>query len=123
MATGDLDGDGRVDVVINNNNSGTTVLRNVTEPSGNWLAIRLEGTRSSRYGYGSEVIVTMKSGRRLRAYADSAGSYLSSSSPVLHFGLSQEHVAQLAVLWPSGLRTVKLGARTNTQIRIREPNH
>ena len=32
LATGDLDGDGRIDLVINNNNSAVTLLRNATEP-------------------------------------------------------------------------------------------
>ena len=34
LATGDLDGDGRIDMVISNNNSPPTVLRNATASAG-----------------------------------------------------------------------------------------
>ena len=108
LATGDLDNDGRLDLVINNNNSPPTVLRNTTESSGNWMALRLEGTKSNRDGYGSEIVVTTESGRRLRAYADTAGSYLSASSPVLHFGLGKERAKSVEVVWPSGKRTERV---------------
>ncbi len=43
LAVGDLDNDGRLDVVMNNIDSRPTVLRNVASPAGNWLSIRLVG--------------------------------------------------------------------------------
>jgi hypothetical protein len=113
LATGDLDNDGRLDVVINNNNSPPTVLRNTTESPGNWIALHLKGTKSNRDGYGSEVIVVTESGRRLRAYSDTAGSYLSASSPVLHFGLGKERAQSVEVFWPSGKRTSHLVHASN----------
>jgi enediyne biosynthesis protein E4 len=123
LATGDLDGDGLIDVVINNNNAAPTLLRNATKSSNNWLAVRLQGSRSNRDGYGSEVIVTTDSGRRLRAYSDTSGSYLSASSPVLHFGLGPAGKArQIEVTWPRGARSVWRGAASNRGIRLREPN-
>src|SRR4030095_11235918 len=44
LATGDLDGDGRTDLVINNLDSKPSVLRNVTTTTAHWLDIRLIGT-------------------------------------------------------------------------------
>jgi hypothetical protein len=108
LAMGDLDNDGRIDIVINNNNSAATVLKNTTASTGNWLAIRLEGTKSNRDGYGAAVFVTTESGRRLRMYADTAGSYLSASSPVLHWGLGTGQAKSIEVLWPSGGRTERV---------------
>jgi hypothetical protein len=121
LATGDFDNDGRLDVVISHNNSATSVLRNTTALAGNWIAVGLEGTDSNRDAFGSEVIVTTDSGRRLRAYATTSGSYLSASSPILHFGLSPRTTArEISVTWPSGKRTAWRGTASNRTIRIRE---
>ena len=65
LATGDLDGDGLVDIVISNNNDTPSVLRNATASAGKWIGVRLEGSGSNRDGYGSEVIVTTDLGRRM----------------------------------------------------------
>jgi hypothetical protein len=40
---GDLDGDGRLDLVINNIDSKPTILKNVATPAGHWLELRLIG--------------------------------------------------------------------------------
>lgn len=121
LATGDLDGDGKMDIVISNNNGAATLLRNTTATQNHWIAIRLEGTRSNRDGYGSEVIVTTDSGRRLRGYVNTAGSYLSASSPVAHFGLSHGgKVRKVEVAWPSGTHTLWQGVAWNRVLRLRE---
>jgi enediyne biosynthesis protein E4 len=120
LATGDLDGDGRLDVVINNNNSPATVLHNTTTPSANWIDVRLEGAKSNRDGYGSVVLVTTEAGVEARAYSDSSGSYLSASSPILHFGLGSDRAKRIEVRWPSGLRTVQEIKNLNTLVRLRE---
>ncbi len=121
LAAGDLDNDGRIDLVINNNNSAAAVLRNVTASGSKWIQVRLEGVKSNRDGYGSEVIVTTDSGRRIRAYADTSGSYLSASSPVLHFGLGDGgHAKKIEVTWPSGVVTSWEGAAANRVLRLRE---
>src|SRR5881296_715870 len=43
LAVGDLDGDGRLDVVINDADSKPAVLRNADVPVGHWLELRLVG--------------------------------------------------------------------------------
>ena len=108
-----------VDIVISNNNDTPSVLRNATASAGKWIGVRLEGSGSNRDGYGSEVIVTTDLGRRMRAYADTSGSYLSASSPVLHFGLGAEGEArEIEVVWPSGRRTVWKGAAANRVLNV-----
>ena len=121
LATGDLDGDGLLDIVINNNNDAPSILRNATTPAGKWLGVRLEGSVSNRDAYGSEVIVTSDTGKRMRGYADTSGSYLSASSPILHFGLGVDGEArEVEVVWPKGQRTVWKGSASNRVLTLIE---
>jgi hypothetical protein len=102
LATGDLDGDGRLDAVISNNNSRPTILKNVTKDSGRSITLRLLGRHGDRHAYGAKVVLKTAAGKRLRAYTDTSGSYLSASSPLLHFGLGADHVVEIQIRWPGG---------------------
>src|SRR4029450_5708039 len=48
LARGHLDGDGRLDIVMNNIDSKPTVLRNVAPQAGHWLSIRLVGDTTKK---------------------------------------------------------------------------
>src|SRR5712692_1715024 len=102
-AVGDLDNDGRIDVVINNLDGPPTVLHNVTQPSGNWISLKLVGgPKSPRDAIGAKVYLTA-GGIRQREDVISGGGYLSQNDMRLHFGLgTQTHVEKLEVEWPDG---------------------
>ncbi len=106
LAVGDLDGDGRLDVVINNADSKPTVLRNVAAPAGHWLALRLVGDvsrKSPRDAIGAMAYVTTG---KIRGREDviSGGSYSSQNDMTLHFGLgAATSVDKLEIKWPDGL--------------------
>lgn len=102
-AAGDLDNDGRIDVVINSLDGPSTVLHNVTQPSGNWLTLRLVGgLKSPRDAIGAKVYLTA-GGIRQREDVISGGGYLSQNDMRLHFGLgSQTRIEKLEVEWPDG---------------------
>ena len=101
LATGDLDQDGRLDVVITNRNSRPYVLMNQTQSGHNWLQIRLFN-QQSRVATGALVTSSDSLPKRgQRVHSD--GSYLSASSPVLHWGLgSVTNVSSLDVKWVDG---------------------
>jgi len=105
LACADLDGDGRVDVVINNADSRPAVLRNVTAAPGHWLTLRLVGnpvSKSPRDAIGSIVYLTTGSTRQRRDVV-SGGSFASQSDPSLHFGLgAATRVDQVEINWPDG---------------------
>jgi enediyne biosynthesis protein E4 len=104
LAAGDLDSDGRVDVVVTTLNGPPIVLRNVTEPAGHWLAVRLTGTRSNRDGIGATVEVTPEGGQPQTATVSTTGSYLSAHDRTAHFGLgAATRVTSVRVRWPSGV--------------------
>jgi tetratricopeptide (TPR) repeat protein len=101
LAAGDLDNDGRVDLLILAQNSPLAYFHNRTV-AGHSLTVQLEGTVSNRDAIGARVSVTA-GGRRVTAWRIGGGSYQSASDPRAHFGLGDAARAeQVEVTWPSG---------------------
>ncbi len=100
-AFGDLNGDGNLDIVYSNYRKGVTVLRNDAD-SGHRIIVEFRGTRSNRFGIGSNVRIETDSGVQVRTLVLARG-VLSSSEPMVHFGLGADtRVRRLTVSWPSG---------------------
>ena len=77
------------------------MLRNDSD-HGHRLIVALRGTQSNRFGVGATVRIESASGPQVRQLVLARG-YLSSSEPMLHFGLGEDTVVkQLTVTWPSG---------------------
>ena len=104
-ARADLDGDGRIDVVINNIDSSPVVLKNVAAGAGHWLDLRLIGDvakKSPRDAIGAVVYVTTGKMRQ-RQDVISGTSYASQNDMTLHFGLgAATAIDKLEIKWPDG---------------------
>jgi hypothetical protein len=121
LATGDLDLDGDLDVVVTQNGGPARVLRN-DSPARSWLRLTLVGRRSNRSGLGTEVTVSA-GGRSIARTLHSAGSYLSASEPVLTLGLGDvSTVEQLDIRWPSGTRQVLTDLAVDRRLTVEEPS-
>ena len=71
--------------------------------AGHSVTVALRGTKSNRFGVGSTVRIESASGPQVRQLVLARG-YLSSSEPILHFGLGEDtRIQRLTVAWPSGL--------------------
>ncbi|MEW5975618.1 MAG: CRTAC1 family protein [Acidobacteriota bacterium] len=118
-AFGDLDNDGRIDVVVNNMNDTPSLLKNLGETK-NWLLIRTVGTQSNRNGIGARVTVfagKMKAMDEVR----SGGSYISHNDLRLHFGLGPATQAdRIEVQWPSGRQELFLNVKANQIFQLVE---
>ncbi len=98
-AFGDLDGDGRIDIVATALSQPAQIWMN-RSPSGHWLDIALEGVKSNRDGIGATV--KLKSGTQYNHMTTSV-CYASSSAGPVHFGLGPDTKADsIEVHWPAG---------------------
>jgi len=92
LAYGDLDNDGRMDLVVTSLGGPARVLRNVTETRNHLILLKLVGTKSNRMGIGAQIRVTTDDGRRLYNEATTSTGYSASSDPRVHFGLGGSRV-------------------------------
>src|SRR5918997_1671001 len=103
LAVGDLDADGRQDVVLNNMDGPPAVLRNVTQTPNHWLRLRLVGDparKSPRDATGASVYLTAGKITQRDDRVSGAG-YSSKNDPCLFFGLgAATRVERLEVVWP-----------------------
>jgi hypothetical protein len=119
LAVGDLNNDGHLDFVVQNQDESPSVVINRGVP-GNWTLIKLRGTKSNRSAIGARVTIRA-GGRTQMREVKSGGSFLSQSDLRLHFGLRDATVIdQLTVRWPSGRVQVERGLKTNRIVSLTE---
>lgn len=120
-AFGDLNGDGRVDVVATALSRDAEIWMNDTQASGHWLDIALQGVRSNRDGIGARIKVATKSGTQYNHMTTSVG-YASSSDGPVHFGLGRDQVADsVEIVWPSGVVQKLTNVSGDRIVKIKEP--
>ncbi len=106
VATADFNGDGRLDLAINNNNRTPTLYLNRLA-TGNWLRLDLLGGSSNRDAVGAKVRVSFRTedgaSKTLTRWVEAGSGYASQSAFPVHFGLgSSPHVDTIEITWPNG---------------------
>jgi hypothetical protein len=118
LAMGDLDNDGRVDLVINDLDGAPQILHNEIASRGNWLIVKLKGTAPNTDAIGA--IVTVVTGQvKQMSLVQSGTSYISQDDMRRHFGLgAATEVDDITVKWPDGTVTKQQKVKANQIVQI-----
>ncbi len=120
-AFGDLDNDGRIDVVVSVLNGPARIFRN-TGATGEWLRLKLKGSASNRMGIGARIRVTTPDGLTQHNHVTTSAGFASSSDVRVQFGLGSARVAkEVEILWPSGIRQVLRDVPAGRTTEVEEP--
>lgn len=120
-AAGDLDSDGKLEIVVVNTGARPSLLRNRADSLGNWLGVKVIA-RSGGFALGARVIVTADQ-ETMVGEVRSGGGYLSQDDLRLHFGLGRSEKAVVEVRWPSGrISARKVSANQVVEISERRPS-
>lgn len=101
LVKGDIDRDGRVDLLANHLDAPVAMLMNESDAA-NWFQVQLVGRVSDRDAVGA--VVRVRCGdETFTAWTMGGGGYMCTNEPILHFGLGRlESIDQVTVRWPNG---------------------
>jgi enediyne biosynthesis protein E4 len=120
-AVGDLNGDGRLDVVVSAISAPAEIWMNQSPGNNPWIEFKLQGTKSNRDGIGARIKLVTKSGAQYNHMTTSCG-YASSSAGPVHFGLGSSVSADLVEIhWPSGMVQTLRHVEGDRVVPVKEP--
>ena len=117
MAFGDIDRDGDVDIVVSSLDNRLRLFRNdAPPPQHHWFFV--QAITENRDALGARVTLRTKS-RTLTDYVLPGSSYLSSSDPIMHFGLgTTDEIQVIEVHWQDGTRERFPGTTANRRTTV-----
>ncbi len=120
-AYGDLDGDGALDLVVNNVNMDAFVYRNnarALKKENHFLQVTLQGEGANRFAVGARVTARVGSEQFMQEEAPVRG-FQSSMQPLLTFGVgAHAQLDSVTVEWPDGRVSVARNVATNARITL-----
>jgi hypothetical protein len=121
LAIGDLNNDGRIDMIATNNNGRPWLMLNQDTDIGHWLLVDLQGVKTNRQGLGAEVGVLRSGGKIVWRRSRPDGSYASSGDPRVHFGLGGDtKIEGVIVRWVGGATEMFRNVRADSIVKLKE---
>ncbi len=121
MVAFDYDRDGKLDLLIGNNDTGMSLYRNRMGRSHNWLDVRLQGVTCNSQAIGARVTALTSFGPRLRVI-EAGDNFMSQSPAGAWFGVRSDNEVDLRIKWPDGQINVISDVPTNQRVTIVEPD-
>ena len=120
-AFGDLNNDGKIDVVVSVIGGPAELLYNTSPGRNHWIVIQTIGVKSNRDGIGTSIKVVSESGMVQYNHVTTAGSYASSSDKRAHFGLGKDTtIKEIELRWPSGKVQTVRNVKADQLLKITE---
>ncbi len=120
----DFDNDGDLDYITNNLNGKSTIYKNTTvgnsesNGKGNFLRVRLIGSKMNSQGIGAKIILYAGSQLQFHENNNYRG-FMSTMDPVIHFGVGEiDLIDSLIVFWPGNVITRKYNILSNQEIEL-----
>ncbi len=119
-AFGDLNNDGKIDIVVTDLNSPPQILMNRSRNTHHWILLNLIGTKSNRDGLGTKVKITTTLGVQYN-HATTTVGYNSSSDKRVHFGLgAADKIQSIELIWPSGIHQTLKDVKVDQVLTVKE---
>ncbi len=120
----DFDGDGDLDIAINDFHAPAKIVRNNSEKRNlNWLKLRLIGDPSrgsNRDAIGARILVTTESNLPVSREVQGGAGYMSMNPKQQHFGLGRSGSARVQIIWPDGEEQILEGVAANRSYTVRQ---
>ncbi|WP_156109057.1 VCBS repeat-containing protein [Polaribacter sp. Hel1_85] len=118
VAYADLDNDGDLEIILNNIDDKAVIFENNNISKNNYLSLEFKGSKNNLRGIGVKCTVTSEGLSQFQELSLERG-YLSSMSPILHFGLgSSLKIDTLKIEWSDGKVQVLKNVSANKKITI-----
>ncbi len=105
-AFGDLNNDGKIDIVVTVLNGESQLLMNRSQNHNHWIILKLVGVADNRDGLGTRVKITTANCVQYNE-ATTAVGYNSSSDKRVYFGLQNATIVdRIELAWPTGVKQV-----------------
>lgn len=120
VAMADLFNDGKLDVIVANQNNIPLVYKNELQNNNHWIEFDLQGTISNADAVGAKVVIEWDGKKQVQTVTGGMG-FSSQNQHRLHFGVGNSSKIEKAIIyWPTGKTTIVENPQVDKLVVIKE---